>query len=88
MPRQILLSDVDNFTWQCLGNHLIIERHDKEPIRVEWDVIQAIKNEAVGEGFCAIEIYPPEGDVVNEVNRRHLWLVAPETIDQYNLSRR
>jgi hypothetical protein len=82
------MNNINEFTWQYLGNHLVIERYDKQPITVEWDVIQAIKNEAVGEEFCAVEIYPPEDMVVNEVNRRHLWLVPYADIKQFNLFRR
>jgi hypothetical protein len=40
-----------------------------------WDELMEIK-ERVGYGDCEfIEIYPKSGDVVNEANIRHLWLL-------------
>ncbi len=40
---------------------------------VTWDQMQAIKNLVWGDDARAIEVYPPECDVVNTVNCRHLW---------------
>lgn len=39
-----------------------------------WDELQAIKREVgFGDRF-AVEIYPPDRDVVNVANMRHLWV--------------
>lgn len=55
--------------------HLIIERVDGKPIVCGWDVLQALKDEALGEDTAAIEIFPAAKDVVDEIPRRHLWEV-------------
>jgi hypothetical protein len=45
-----------------------------------WDELQAVKR-AVGYGdMDAVEIYPPDSDVVNVANIRHLW-ISPEPLD-------
>lgn len=40
---------------------------------ITWDELQAIKNEHWGSEAVAIEVYPPESRVVNNVPMRHLW---------------
>lgn len=42
-----------------------------------WDELQAIKAEVGFARQCAVEVYPPDDDVVNVANMRHLW-VLPE----------
>jgi hypothetical protein len=44
---------------------------------IGWDVLQALKDEYLGADAVAVEVYPAARDVVNEVNRRHLWEVPP-----------
>lgn len=44
---------------------------------ITWDDLQRIKREAGFGDCCAIEIYPPDADVVNVASIRHLW-VLPE----------
>jgi len=53
--------------------HLAIERYDGKPIRCGWDRLQQIKNEYVGEHVTMVEYFPPNDELINEVNRRHLW---------------
>jgi hypothetical protein len=77
-----------DYTARLLGSHLTIERLDGEPIIAEWDVIQQIKNEMAGEDAWAIEIFPAESEVVNEINRRHLWVVPEELMATFNLRKR
>ena len=60
------------------SQHLSIERRDGKEIKARWDTIQMIKNEYLGEDVLAIEMYPSEVDVINEVNRRHLWTIPKE----------
>ena len=44
---------------------------------ITWDELQEIKR-LLGLGDkCAVEIYPPEKDVVNVANMRHLWITEP-----------
>jgi hypothetical protein len=52
--------------------HLTIKRRSGKD-GIPWDVLQRIKNEMLGEDCTAVEVYPPQREVVNEVNMRHLW---------------
>jgi hypothetical protein len=57
--------------------HLCVRRHDDKPVRANWNVLQQIKNEMVGEDVTMVEVYPPRCEVVNEANVRHFWQVEP-----------
>lgn len=57
---------------EALG-HLIV-KHDG---RITWDQLQAVKNEVWGPDARAIEVYPAQGDFVNNGNIRHLWRLGP-----------
>ncbi len=52
--------------------HLKICRADNKD-GITWDQLQYLKNEALGKDACAIEFYPPEDELINDVNIRHLW---------------
>lgn len=56
------------------GVHLRVWRSGRRPL--SWDDLQAIKNEAAGEDALAVEVYPPQGEVVDEAPIRHLWIVS------------
>lgn len=43
--------------------------------RPSWWEAQRIKNEIVGEGATAVEVYPPQDEVVDGANMYHLWTV-------------
>ena len=57
-------------------DHLMVRRHDDEPIR-SWSDMQRIKNELVSKNRVGIEIYPTENDKIDRANVYHLW-VMPE----------
>ena len=40
---------------------------------ITWDELQRIKNECLGEDVWCVEVYPPQADVVDVANMRHLW---------------
>lgn len=42
---------------------------------ITWDELQRLKREAGFAAFDAIEIYPPDSDIVNVANMRHLWIM-------------
>lgn len=42
---------------------------------ITWDDLQRVKSEIGYGDRLAVEIYPPDADVVNVANMRHLWLV-------------
>ncbi len=45
--------------------------------RPTWWEAQRIKNEIAGDAATAVEVYPPQGEVVDEADMYHLW-VLPE----------
>lgn len=49
--------------------HLWVE-HDGT---ITWDQLQAIKCCVWGNDAAAIEVYPPQSQIVNSRNTRHLW---------------
>ena len=63
---------------------LVVRRHDEGEIE-GWDDLQRVKNELAGERRTAIEIYPPQDEVIDQAPLRHLWVLpagerAPFTI--------
>lgn len=40
---------------------------------ITWDELQQLKNEHFGPDVVAIEVYPPNSNVVNSLPMRHLW---------------
>ena len=56
--------------------HLTFKRNDRAAVR-DWRHFQAIKNEVAGPEREAVEIFPPESELVDSANEYHLW-VLPE----------
>lgn len=42
---------------------------------ITWDELQRLKAEAGYGDHCAVEVYPPDADVINVANVRHLWVL-------------
>lgn len=42
---------------------------------ITWDDLQRLKTECGRGDKCAVEIYPPDAEVVNVANMRHLWIL-------------
>jgi len=42
---------------------------------ITWDDLMRLKREAGFGDLCAVEVFPPEGSIVNVANMRHLWLL-------------
>jgi hypothetical protein len=59
-------------SWQWLS----IKRRDRSVVR-DWRELQRIKTELCGAEREAIEIYPPESQLIDSANQFHLW-VMPE----------
>jgi hypothetical protein len=66
------------------GHRLTISRtvlngwKDGQPVwreGISWDEMQALKAEAGFGDRWAIEVFPPDSEVVNVANMRHLWLL-------------
>jgi hypothetical protein len=53
--------------------HLSIKRHDRKALH-DWRHLQQIKNEVVGYGCEAVELYPADERVLDEANQYHLWV--------------
>lgn len=43
--------------------------------RPTWWEMQRIKNEIAGEGATAVEVYPPQAEVVDGTDMFHIWVV-------------
>lgn len=67
--------------------HLIVRRHDERPER-SWSTMQRIKNEICGRELTAIEVYPPDGAVVDQANLYHLWVLPQGFKLPFGLDRR
>jgi hypothetical protein len=48
---------------------------DRWTDNITWDEIQRLKAEAGFAESWAVEIYPPDADVVNVANIRHVWIL-------------
>lgn len=53
--------------------HLAITSLSTE--RPTWWEAQRIKNELAGEAATAVEVYPPQGEVVDGADMYHLWVL-------------
>ncbi len=60
----------------CVGiiSWLMVRREDGAEIR-SWDELQRVKNEIAGPERLAVECYPPQSEVINMENARHLWVL-------------
>ena len=54
--------------------HLLVRRNDGGPVR-SWADLQRIKNELAGEDRVAVEVFPARGDLVDQANCYHLWIL-------------
>ena len=43
---------------------------------ITWDELQRLKAESGYPNETAVEVFPPERDIVNVANMRHLWVLA------------
>lgn len=57
-------------------DHLWVRRHDSEPVR-SWKDMQRLKREVLMSGAerFAVEVYPPDAEVVDSANMYHLWVM-------------
>tara|TARA_R110002167_G_scaffold27484_1_gene93457 strand:+ start:867 stop:1403 length:537 start_codon:yes stop_codon:yes gene_type:complete len=72
-----------------LMEYLSIKRIDKKPVR-SWSDFQEIKNKICenGKNKFAVEIYPPEGWLVNTANQYHLWVFPANTDIGFGFNKR
>jgi hypothetical protein len=55
------------------GRHLMIS--SLSGVRPTWWETQRIKNEIAGADTTAVEIYPPQAEVVDDADAYHLWVL-------------
>lgn len=53
--------------------HLMIRRHDERPVH-SWGELLAVVHELYP-GRWAFEVYPPAGEVIDQANLYHLWVL-------------
>ena len=53
-------------------DRLIIERQDRKPVG-SWGDFQTIKTLILGEERIAVQIFPPDEAIVDQINVYHLW---------------
>jgi hypothetical protein len=59
---------------------VMVQRHDDRPIPGHWRQLQNIKNELFGVDATAIEVYPPESELVDVANIYWLWVIPPYAV--------
>lgn len=57
-----------------LIDHLLLRRHD-EGLAFPWADLQRIKDELCGPERVAVEVFPPQAQLVDDANCRHLWVL-------------
>lgn len=57
----------------CGVRHLAITSLTE--VRPTWWEMQRIKNELAGETATAVEVYPPQSEVIDQANMFHLWVL-------------
>ncbi|MGG9998705.1 DUF7694 domain-containing protein [Pseudovibrio ascidiaceicola] len=45
-------------------------------VRPSWPEMQRIKDELAGPTATAVEVYPPEAEIVDDANMYHLWVTT------------
>ena len=60
-------------THPCGARHLAVS--SLSGVRPSWTEMQRIKTEIAGADATAIEVYPPEGEVVDDADMFHIWVV-------------
>lgn len=43
--------------------------------KIPWEILQRLKSECGRGDKCAVEVYPPDSQIVNVANMRHLWIL-------------
>lgn len=56
-------------------DHLLIRRHDGAAEPFAWADLQRIKDELCGAARVAVEVFPPQSQLVDAANCRHLWVL-------------
>jgi hypothetical protein len=71
--RHMVMTSLVDTEWGQV-TQLLVRRHDLQPVR-SWKDMQRIKNAVCGEERVAVEVYPPESELVDDANIYHLWVM-------------
>ena len=64
--------------------HLWIRRHDGA-MPNSWSDMQRVKNELIGLDRVAVEIFPPQDDLVDQANMAHIWVLPEDFVLPFTL---
>jgi len=64
----------DEITEWGIVSRIMVRRNDGGT-NVPWADMQRVKNEIMGQERLAIQIFPPESDLVDDANIYHLWVM-------------
>ena len=59
-------------------NRAQVKRSGEWEDGISWDTIQELKSQAGFGGWWAVEVYPPDDELINVANMRHVWLLAEQ----------
>ena len=68
----VMVKDIE--TEWGLAKHLHIQRMDTNRVR-SWRALQDVKNALCGPESVAVEMFPEEGEVVDDHHHYHLWVL-------------
>lgn len=71
-PSGIVRLSVNRTDWD--------ERQNRFREDITWDDLQRLKGEAGYANHYAVEVFPPDIDVVNVANMRHLWVFPANVV--------
>lgn len=66
--------------------HFWIRHHAGEMPR-SWMDMQRIKNELAGSDATAVEVFPPQAELVDSANMAHLWVYPADFVMPFRLHR-
>jgi hypothetical protein len=78
----VQVSVVDTAIGQVM--HLWITRLDREMPR-SWSDLQHIKNEIAGPERTAVEVFPPNSELVDQAPMAHLWVYPEDFVIPFRL---
>jgi len=63
----------DESAWGKI-DHVLIRRHDQGTV-VPWSDMQRIKDELLGPERVAVQVFPPQSQLIDQANCYHLWVL-------------
>jgi len=57
-------------------NRTSLQNNGQWDDKILWDELQSLKNQCGFGDYAAVEIFPPDKDLINDCNMRHLWIMG------------